>query len=142
MFFCTKKSNPKNLTALKFSNPESFRRAARIAVEKNISVDAPGNLTLIIGKKDKKHFVSLNYKETRVAKKSKDTPKLMATTLFELFLLELIKRNGGTMHIARFQNELSEGPPHGIVHRTIDKMIADKKLRLLSDGQGRVALSK
>lgn len=63
-----------------------------------------------------------------------------ATELFDLFLLERIRRNGGTMHIARIKNEFAEGPPEGIVQRALDRLIANKKLRLLSDGQGRVAL--
>ena len=44
------------LTALKFSSEQEFRKAARLAVEKKIPVDAPGYETLIVRKEDTQLF--------------------------------------------------------------------------------------
>lgn len=68
--------------------------------------------------------------------------KLEMLKLFEFLVTQYIKQQGGTVSIAQIQNLLGEGPPEGIVHQTVDRMLANKKLRLLNDGAGRVTLPK
>ncbi len=57
------------LIALRFTNPETFRRAARVAAEHRIPVDAPGHNTLIIQQSDERLFRSarLDFKEKRIS---------------------------------------------------------------------------
>jgi hypothetical protein len=50
MLFDKKKIRPEQLIALKFKDSDTFRQGARIAVERDIPVDAPGHDTLIIKK--------------------------------------------------------------------------------------------
>ena len=59
----------KKLIALQFADPPTFRRAARLAVEKKIRVDAPGRSTLIVRKLDKHLFEEgrLTFQEWRIA---------------------------------------------------------------------------
>ncbi|OHA06416.1 MAG: hypothetical protein A2934_03495 [Candidatus Sungbacteria bacterium RIFCSPLOWO2_01_FULL_47_10] len=57
----------KKLIGLEFPDRETFRKAARIAAEKKIPVDAPGRKTLVIKKTDKKYFKHLLFTERRIA---------------------------------------------------------------------------
>ena len=58
---------PEKLIALKFPDSETFRQAARIAVEHDIPIDTPGSYTLIVRKSDKRLFRALVPEEHTVA---------------------------------------------------------------------------
>ena len=75
MNFRSKRIPSAELTALKFTDEETFRSAVRLAVDRDIPADAPGYFTLIIRKTDKKLFKSLAYKEQRVADPEKVSSK-------------------------------------------------------------------
>ena len=70
----------KKLIGLEFPDLKTFRRAAQIAAEKNIPVDAPGWKTLVIKKADKKLFRCLQFIERRIT-----IPEIISST--ELSLL-------------------------------------------------------
>lgn len=80
MLFSKRNVNPEKLTALQFPNSETFRQAARVAVEHDLSVDAPGHHILIIKKTDKKFFKSFAFEEQKVV----DPEKVPAEELSRL----------------------------------------------------------
>ncbi|MBI3326138.1 MAG: hypothetical protein HYZ81_05485 [Nitrospinae bacterium] len=75
MLFDKKNIPPEKLIALKFTDAETFRRAARIAVEHDIPVDTPGSYTLIIRKSDKRLFKGFPFEDHTVADPEKVPPE-------------------------------------------------------------------
>ncbi|MGH8059774.1 MAG: hypothetical protein ACREOH_21475 [Candidatus Entotheonellia bacterium] len=80
MLFGKRNVSPEKLTALQFPNSETFRQAARVAVEHDLAVDAPGHHILIIQKTDRKFFKSFAVEEQKVM----DPEKLPAEELSRL----------------------------------------------------------
>ena len=77
----------KKLIALQFADPATFRRAARLAVEKKIRVDAPGRSTLIVRKLDKHLFEEggLTFQEWRIAGPEEVDSKTLSRLRFSNF---------------------------------------------------------
>ena len=77
----------KKLVALQFADPPTFRRAARLAVEKKIRVDAPGRSTLIVRKLDKHLFEEggLKYQASRIADPEEVDSKTLSRLRFSSF---------------------------------------------------------
>ena len=73
MFFNFAKAPTEKLTALRFLDSETFRKAARVAAEHNVPAQAPGYDTLIVRKSDKKLFAAkhLKFDEEPVANAEK-----------------------------------------------------------------------
>lgn len=65
------------LTALRFADDASFRKAARIAAEQNIAVDAPGHRTLVVQLEHVALFerAALEFKRELIADPEKVAPK-------------------------------------------------------------------
>ena len=74
MLFGKQSVPPGTLIALKFADAETFRKAARMAVEKDIPVDTPGSYTLIVRKSDKRLFKPFSPEEQKVADPEKVDP--------------------------------------------------------------------
>jgi len=86
MLFGKEDVPPDKLTALKFPDPETFRQAARVAVEHDIPVDTPGSHTLIIRKSDKRLFNAfIGMKEQRVVDPEKVDPEELSELRRRLF---------------------------------------------------------
>lgn len=61
-----KRRTSNKLIALRFEDETAFRKAARIAINHNLPVDASGNYTLIVRKPDKEQFSSFRFKQQTV----------------------------------------------------------------------------
>lgn len=72
------KKELKNAVALQFPNEDEFSQAIRAAVDNQIFMDTPGKFTLIIIRKDKKHFRHFCYKEQKVVSAAKLSPEALS----------------------------------------------------------------
>lgn len=75
---------PRELVALQFADPSTFRRAARLAAENKIRADAPGRSTLIVHISDRHLFEDrgLKFRESKIA----DPERVSSMTLSRLRL--------------------------------------------------------
>ena len=78
-------SDPDKLVSLRFADARTFARAARVAAQKRIPVDAPGHHTLIVRKSDSRFFAALRPKKQGVADPEK-VPAKELTALRQLHM--------------------------------------------------------
>lgn len=76
---------PHKLVALRFADAKIFAKAARVAAQKRIPVDAPGHHTLIVRRSDSRFFAALRPEKRGVADPEK-VPAKELTALRQLHM--------------------------------------------------------